>query len=192
MVRGVVLAAGGRTDVWPGHGLASASLVPLANRPILTHALDALRRAGVEEPTVIVDAVSHKAIRGALGDGGAPARVLPTVAGNGGAVAAGLQAMVNGADGALILVTADALYRAPIGPLLARLDGEGLDAVAVRPTDVADDGDEPVVTVVRSSTLRQGLERMPAPCGIRGLLAAAAAGGQRVLVEASQIGRAHV
>ena len=43
------------------------ALVPVANRPILFHNLEALRRAGLLEATIAVDPETASAIRGAVG-----------------------------------------------------------------------------------------------------------------------------
>ena len=55
---------------WPSARSVPKPLVPVANRPILFHHLDALRDAGVLEATLAVEPEWAPAIRAAVGDGG--------------------------------------------------------------------------------------------------------------------------
>src|ERR1700759_5581366 len=54
---------------WPSVRSIPKPLVPVANRPILFHHLDALRHAGVLEARIAVDAGTAGAIRRAVGAG---------------------------------------------------------------------------------------------------------------------------
>src|SRR3954449_1816788 len=70
IARALILA--GRTDhdrPWPSVKSCPKPLVPVANRPILFHNLEALRRADLLEATIAVDPETASAIRGAVGDG---------------------------------------------------------------------------------------------------------------------------
>jgi glucose-1-phosphate thymidylyltransferase len=70
IAKALVLA--GRTShdrPWPCARSVPKPLVPVANRPILFHHLDALRQAGVLEATIAVEPETASAIRCAVGDG---------------------------------------------------------------------------------------------------------------------------
>ena len=54
---------------WPSARSVPKPLVPVANRPILFHHLDALRDAGVLEARIAVEPEAARAIRAAVGDG---------------------------------------------------------------------------------------------------------------------------
>jgi len=70
IAKAVILAGtGGTTAPWsatPG----ARHLFPVANRPVLFHGLEALRRDGVLEAAILADAEISTAIRNAVGDGG--------------------------------------------------------------------------------------------------------------------------
>jgi glucose-1-phosphate thymidylyltransferase len=70
IAKALVLAGRTSTDrAWPSARSVPKPLVPVANRPILFHHLDALREAGVLEATIAVEPDSARAIRSAVGDG---------------------------------------------------------------------------------------------------------------------------
>jgi glucose-1-phosphate thymidylyltransferase len=70
IAKALVLAGSGPQDrPWPSVRSMPKALVPVANRPILFHNLEALRRAGLLEATIAVDPETASAIRGAVGDG---------------------------------------------------------------------------------------------------------------------------
>ena len=54
---------------WPSLGTGPKHLVPVANRPILFHNLEALRGAGLLEATIAVESDSEQATVDAVGDG---------------------------------------------------------------------------------------------------------------------------
>jgi glucose-1-phosphate thymidylyltransferase len=55
---------------WPTVAAGPRHLFPVANRPILFHQLERLRRGGLLEATILVDPDSREPIRRAIGDGG--------------------------------------------------------------------------------------------------------------------------
>lgn len=68
-MKALVLAGGTGSRLRPFSYSMPKQLVPVANRPVLFHALDALRAIGVTETGIIIGD-SGEAIRGAVGDGG--------------------------------------------------------------------------------------------------------------------------
>ena len=54
---------------WPSVRSCPKHLVPVANRPILFHNLEALRKAGMLEATIAVEPESAEPIMAAVGDG---------------------------------------------------------------------------------------------------------------------------
>lgn len=55
MVKAVILAAGGGSHLRPAPLHIPKALVPVANRPVVAHVLDALRTAGITEVAVVVE-----------------------------------------------------------------------------------------------------------------------------------------
>jgi glucose-1-phosphate thymidylyltransferase len=108
--------------------------VPVANRPILFHHLDALRQAGMLEATIVVEAESAPAIRSAVGNGEdwglrvgftecpAPPGLDETLA----------MARDVGGDEPVLIQRVGALLRERIQPHIAAFAGERLDALALR------------------------------------------------------------
>lgn len=70
LAKGVIVASAadtaGRAPLDPR---LAAPLVPVANRPILFHALEAMREAGVEDVAIVCSDTTADAIRAAVGDG---------------------------------------------------------------------------------------------------------------------------
>ncbi|HEV7750731.1 MAG TPA: NDP-sugar synthase [Baekduia sp.] len=70
IAKALVLAGGApHGQPWPSVRSTPKPLVPVANRPLLFHDLDALRAAGVLEATIAVEPDTAGAIRAAVGDG---------------------------------------------------------------------------------------------------------------------------
>src|ERR1700709_1242728 len=70
IAKALVLAGSGpHNRPWPSVRSMPKALVPVANRPILFHNLEALRRAGLLEAPTPVDPDTASAIRSAVGDG---------------------------------------------------------------------------------------------------------------------------
>jgi glucose-1-phosphate thymidylyltransferase len=70
IARAVVLATDSRNpEPWPGLGLSTRHLAPVANKPVLFHHLEALSSAGIGETAIVCDRRSTAAIRDAVGDG---------------------------------------------------------------------------------------------------------------------------
>jgi glucose-1-phosphate thymidylyltransferase len=67
--KGIVLTYALPAAVWRPDVTQTPHLLPVANRPILFHALDAMRRAGIAEVGIATTDATAPAIRAALGDG---------------------------------------------------------------------------------------------------------------------------
>ena len=132
---------------WPSIRSGPKHLVPVANRPILFHSLEGLRRSGVIEVTVAIEPRSARAICDALGDGSTWDVTLRCVewmpsTGVGGALAAARDFV--GAEPVLV-GPGDALHREALRPHIAAFAEEHLDLMALRlPGAPANGGGEPV------------------------------------------------
>ena len=135
IAKAVVLAGNAATDrPWPSVRSGPKHLVPVANRPILFHNLEALRTAGLLEVTIAADDDSAGAIVAAVGDGsawGLSVRYTPwrPDSGIGGALSTALDFI---ADEPVLVQPADALHRDLIHPRIAAFARDRLDAVALR------------------------------------------------------------
>lgn len=132
--RAVILALpGGDEKPWSCARSGPKSLVPVANKPILFHALDALRAAGIGDAMLLTPPGSGEEFRGAIGDGGRWGMRIAyreTLAQRG--VGAALD--VAGAfleDGPVAVHEADALLRAPLSDHMQRFSEDRLDALAL-------------------------------------------------------------
>jgi glucose-1-phosphate thymidylyltransferase len=149
IAKALVLAGRSADDrPWPSARSTPKPLVPVANRPILFHNLEALQRAGVLEATIAVDPDTASAIRSAVGDGsdwGLDVRYAecPPAIGIDGALAR-VRDFVG--DEPVLVQQAGALLRERIHPHIAAFAGERLDALALRLPACAPDAyadDEP-------------------------------------------------
>jgi glucose-1-phosphate thymidylyltransferase len=68
-LKGLILSGGRGTRLRPITHTSAKQLVPVANRPVLFYALDAMAEAGIEEVGVIIAPETGDEIRAAAGDG---------------------------------------------------------------------------------------------------------------------------
>jgi glucose-1-phosphate thymidylyltransferase len=138
IAKALILA--GRTEYdepWPSVKYGPKHLVPVANRPILFHNLEALRRAGLLEVAIAVEHDERSAITTAVGDGSDWGLAVRYVrwrpqTGMSGALAAARGFI---ADEPVLVEPADALHREHIHPHIAAFAHERLDAMALRLPD---------------------------------------------------------
>src|SRR3954470_19112402 len=135
IAKALILTGRGRDEwPWPTSRNEPRQLFPVANRPILSHNLSALRAAGVLEATILADEPATAAIKRVVGDGrewGLSVRYgdwHPGV-GVGGALAAGREFV---GDEPVLVQQGDALLRERLHPHISAFAREQLDALALR------------------------------------------------------------
>jgi glucose-1-phosphate thymidylyltransferase len=119
---------------WPGFGFRARPLMPIANKPVLYHALEALRAGGIREVAVVLGGATSDDIRAAVGNGrrfGVELECVDAPAD------AGLVEILRSAEAFLdgepfVVQDGDALVRDEIGPLGDRFAFERLDALVLR------------------------------------------------------------
>jgi glucose-1-phosphate thymidylyltransferase len=142
IAKAVILA--GRTSddrPWPSVRFGPKQLVPVANRPILFHNLEALRRGNLLEATIVADPEGVRSIRAAVGDGsdwGLRVHYAPWLPPTGVGGALGVAREFIG-DEPVLVEPADALLREHIHPYIASFADQRLDAMALR-LQAADSG----------------------------------------------------
>jgi glucose-1-phosphate thymidylyltransferase len=135
IAKALILAGRSHPDQpWPSVRSGPKHLVPVANRPILFHNLESLRRAGMLEAAIAVEPESAEAIHAAVGDGAAWNLAVRYVewspaSGIGGALAAARQFV---ADEPVLVGPGDALHRGQIHPHIATFADQRLDALTLR------------------------------------------------------------
>lgn len=127
-MKGVLLAAGKGTRLYPVTRVIPKPLLPLANRTTLAYAFDALREIGVDEIALVVGE-NERAMREALGEG-AEHRVRLTYVRQsepkGLAHAVGFAREFAG-DDAFCLYLGDAIYSASLAPFRETFERSGCD-----------------------------------------------------------------
>jgi glucose-1-phosphate thymidylyltransferase len=124
----------GRTshdEPWPSVKSGPKQLVPVANRPIVVHALESLRRAGIIEATIAVEPDIARPIMSALGDGSGQGIAIRYVRWRPRSGIAGALDAARDFIGRepLLVEPADALHRDRIHPYIAAFAEERLDAM---------------------------------------------------------------
>jgi glucose-1-phosphate thymidylyltransferase len=132
-----LILTGGRGTArasWQGVSDGPQHLFPLANRPILFHVLESLRRAGLLEATIVTDPLSRGPIGDAVGDGrrfSLDVKVceVEDPAELGGALES-CESFI--ADEPVLVHQADALLGVPLNGHIASFADDRLDALALR------------------------------------------------------------
>lgn len=123
---------GGGDDLW-GVGFGARSLLPIANRPVVLHALDRLQAAGVKAALVAAPRAALGAMSAAIGDGVPELEVDYLDVPHGTGVAEALALATGFVDHQPFLVQeCDALFSADLGDLARRFTSSRLDALALR------------------------------------------------------------
>jgi glucose-1-phosphate thymidylyltransferase len=130
----IVAGTAGDEDKWPAVGAGPRHLFPIANRPILFHALESLRGGGLLEATIVAEPDALDAIRGAVGDG---RRWDLTIRHRARTMRDGLAGTLDACrsfigDEPVLVQHADALLRGKLHPHIATFCQERLDAMALR------------------------------------------------------------
>jgi len=125
-MKGVILAAGKGTRLYPVTRVVPKPLLPLANRPTLAYAFEQLTAAGIEEVALVVGE-NESAMREALGDGAAYGVRLtyvrqPEPKGLAHAVSFA-EEFVGGDD--FVLYLGDAIYGQPMTPFVEQFRSSG-------------------------------------------------------------------
>lgn len=135
IARALILAGGTpREQPWTCLGSGSDHLVPVANRPILFHGLDALHSAGIREAAIVVDAEGGGEIRRAVGEARHWDMSIQYAECDGGS---GLDSALVAArdfiaDGPVLVRPADVLVRDRIETQINAFESANLDALALR------------------------------------------------------------
>ena len=127
-MKAVILAAGKGSRLFPVTHIVPKPLLPLANRPTLAYAFDALTSIGIDEVGLVVGS-NEGAMRDALGDGAAHGVRLTYIrqeSPQGLAHAVGFARPFVGEDD-FILYLGDAIYSDSLAPFRARFEASGCD-----------------------------------------------------------------
>jgi glucose-1-phosphate thymidylyltransferase len=132
LAKGVIVASDDCTAIRPPlDSRLTAPLVPVANRPILFHALEAMREAGVADVAIVSCDSTAGDIRDAVGDGGRfGLRLTHLVTEPADGPSAPLHAAQEFVeDGPFILQRGDGLLGDALSSFAGLLDHEGADVV---------------------------------------------------------------
>jgi glucose-1-phosphate thymidylyltransferase len=110
------------TNRWRRLGVRARPLVPIANRPVVLHTLDALGAAGVREATVLADGAMRAELGEVLG-AGTPELSIRYVD--------HVDEQALDAD-ALVVQPADALLRAPLDDVVGEVGSANIDGAVLR------------------------------------------------------------
>jgi glucose-1-phosphate thymidylyltransferase len=143
LAKAVVLAGDCRgPEQWPALGTGARQLVPVANRPVLFHHLDALVDAGVREAAIVTDATTGASIRDAVGDGADWGLALTHLKGDGTPNVLASAPVADFVGSSPVLVhQGDVLLRERLSALEDDFAQHDLDALIMRPG--AGGGDAP-------------------------------------------------
>ena len=130
VAKGVILASAPDTaSRTPFDPRTAASLVPVANRPILFHALEAMHEAGIADVAIVSCPATEDRIRDAVGDGASWALDLTHLVAEGGGPAPLHAAQAFVGDGPFILQRGDGLLGDSLSSFAELLDDDRPDVV---------------------------------------------------------------
>jgi glucose-1-phosphate thymidylyltransferase len=130
VAKGVILASSPDTaSRTPFDPRTAASLVPVANRPILFHALEAMHEAGIADVAIVSCPATEDRIRDAVGDGASWALDLTHLVAEGGGPAPLHAAQAFVGDGPFILQRGDGLLGDSLSSFAELLDDDRPDVV---------------------------------------------------------------
>jgi glucose-1-phosphate thymidylyltransferase len=118
---------------WPSLGFRARQLAPVANKPILFHALERLERAGVRRVAMIVDEETRPEIAAAVGDGARWGTEVRYVDGVPGMLATALTAAREHlGDPPYLLQDGDVIMQRTLGEIGRHFSAARLDALVLR------------------------------------------------------------
>jgi glucose-1-phosphate thymidylyltransferase len=128
--KAVVLAGRCGGERWPSFGLPARQLVPVANKPVLFHHLEALAGAGVREVSVIADGTTAASLRAAVGDGARFGLAVSRVIEDGiGSALTSSEVLIFAAGVPLLVSHGDVLLRERLSPICEEFLASGLDCL---------------------------------------------------------------
>lgn len=128
----IVLEGGTPAERWPTLDILSRHLVPVANRPLIVHAVEGLERAGIEDVGIVADDITLAATQQVLATH--PEGVRPTYITRqhgGGAVASLLSARGFLEGEAAVLHSGDGVLGPQLRSFLDGFDDQRLDALVL-------------------------------------------------------------
>lgn len=148
IAKAIIMAGGaGHERCLTAGGAGSRHLFPVANRPILFHQLESLRRGGLLEATILADADSRDCIKRAVGTGGDWNLTIRYGELRSGEGLSGVLDTCRSFIGKepVLVQSADALLRGRLHAHIATFSNDRLDAMALRltPAGGAPAGDTP-------------------------------------------------
>ena len=184
-----VLLAGGRSEgsPWPALSGRARPLLPIANVPLIAHALEGLRQAGLRETIIVVDRSTSDPVRAVVRSGRAWDMVVRYVEvdephGPGHALRE-VEPLAGG--GPIVLQRADGVLRGEVAPLVDAVMRGGLDGMLLT-YRVADASEYPVVDVTSAGRVVGVVERPFRPTSDLAM-AGIAAFGPRIFAAARRI-----
>jgi glucose-1-phosphate thymidylyltransferase len=118
---------------WPSIGFRARQLAPVANKPILFHALERLEAAGVRRVAMVVDEETRPEIAAAVGDGARWGAQVRYIDGERGPVGPALTTAREHLGGPpYLLQDGDVVMQRPLGELGRHFSEAGLDALVLR------------------------------------------------------------
>jgi glucose-1-phosphate thymidylyltransferase len=160
--KAVILAGGEQQDGYRSRtSMWARELVPIANKPLVSYALDTLRRADIADVAIVVDSATSRPVREAVGDGGAWSLKVSYLEQGDAGLAAALRLAEPFLGGApFVLHLGDSLSTQGIRPYVHALEGQ-LDALLLL-QDIPEPARQAVVELTEGRLLKL-IKRPPRP-----------------------------